>query len=321
MRHSAILFSLILFSLNSFASQINGLYYNTFGNPNNPALVFLHGGPGYNSFTFEVGIGETLANKGYYVVVYDQRGSGRSAAGVDSDYTLINATQDLADVLQASHAVTPILLGHSWGGTLAIEFMKLHPGEARATILIDAAVAWPQTVHSMIENSIQSFHNQQKTSDEQIAKDRLAKMFPNGVTGPYNFSLADVSDSFAQALQAGLYAPKDYTQEAIDVWQKIFNSPDSGVMNADGSAPFIGFYTNENLYLQDFTADLLTHRDMTYAMYGTEDGLFSQTWVSDLGAQLPKGHMVQVPGASHFLFLDQPTVFLQTIDTFVGMIK
>lgn len=34
--------------------MIDGMYVNTFGNSKDPAIIFIHGGPGYNSQDFEI---------------------------------------------------------------------------------------------------------------------------------------------------------------------------------------------------------------------------------------------------------------------------
>jgi proline iminopeptidase len=54
------------------------LYSRAFGNAKDTPILFLHGGPGYNCAGFEVSTAQELANNGFYVIVYDRRGEGRS---------------------------------------------------------------------------------------------------------------------------------------------------------------------------------------------------------------------------------------------------
>ena len=65
----------IIFFLNADAQEI---YSKTFGNPNHEPILFLHGGPGYNCANFEATTAQKLANNGFFVIVYDRRGEGRS---------------------------------------------------------------------------------------------------------------------------------------------------------------------------------------------------------------------------------------------------
>src|SRR4051812_4748584 len=63
------------------------LFYKTFGSPQNPPVIFLHGGPGANGYAYEVGPADALAQRGYYVITYDRRGCGRSPKGTTVDYS------------------------------------------------------------------------------------------------------------------------------------------------------------------------------------------------------------------------------------------
>jgi pimeloyl-ACP methyl ester carboxylesterase len=60
------------------------------------------------------------------VVTYDQRGHGASAAA--SDYSLDAFLADLQAVLDASALEDPLLVGHSFGGLLAVEHAAGHSG-------------------------------------------------------------------------------------------------------------------------------------------------------------------------------------------------
>jgi pimeloyl-ACP methyl ester carboxylesterase len=60
------------------------------------------------------------------VVTYDQRGHGASAAA--SDYSLDTFLADLQAVRDALALEHPLLVGHSFGGLLAVEHPAAHPG-------------------------------------------------------------------------------------------------------------------------------------------------------------------------------------------------
>jgi pimeloyl-ACP methyl ester carboxylesterase len=60
------------------------------------------------------------------VVTYDQRGHGASAAA--SDYSLDAFLADLQAVRDALALEQPLLVGHSFGGLLAVEHAAAHPG-------------------------------------------------------------------------------------------------------------------------------------------------------------------------------------------------
>jgi pimeloyl-ACP methyl ester carboxylesterase len=67
-----------------------------------------------------------LLARQFRVVTYDQRGHGASAAA--SDYSLDTFLADLQAVLDALALEHPLLVGHSFGGLLAVEHAAAHPG-------------------------------------------------------------------------------------------------------------------------------------------------------------------------------------------------
>ena len=67
-----------------------------------------------------------LLARQFRVVTYDQRGHGASAA--TSDYSLDAFRADLRAVRDALALEHPLLVGHSFGGLLAIEHAAAHPG-------------------------------------------------------------------------------------------------------------------------------------------------------------------------------------------------
>jgi len=87
-------------------------------------VILVHGGPGLAGYLSE--LGEVLAES-HRVIEYHQRGV------VGSDYfgeiTIAQHVEDLAAVVQHYTAETqpPIVIGHSWGGVLALTFAAQHP--------------------------------------------------------------------------------------------------------------------------------------------------------------------------------------------------
>lgn len=56
-----------------------------------------------------------LAERGFFVVAFDRRGTGFSPAGVAADYTFDRATSDINLVIERLRLREPRLLGHSFG--------------------------------------------------------------------------------------------------------------------------------------------------------------------------------------------------------------
>ena len=120
--------------------SVNGtlLHAETFGNPNNSMVVFLHGGPGAD---YRNGLqAKQLANNGYFVVFYDQRGAGLSKRHDKNSYSIQLLLDDLDAVIghfRTSQNQKIFLFGHSWGGILASAFINKYPTKISGAILAE----------------------------------------------------------------------------------------------------------------------------------------------------------------------------------------
>ena len=104
--------------------------------PELPPILLLHG-LASSAHIWNL-VAPLLNTYGYTVAALDQRGHGESdkpASGYDFD-TII--TDDIAatDVLKIEH---PILVGHSWGAMVALQFAAQHVDQVKALVLVDGA--------------------------------------------------------------------------------------------------------------------------------------------------------------------------------------
>lgn len=114
-------------------SPIHKIYFEEVGNPNGIPALFLHGGPGggINSF-----VRRFFHPEHYRTVLFDQRGSGKSIP-----YACIeeNTTHDLiADIekLRMHLGIDSwVIMGGSWGSTLALLYAIHHTERVRAMVL------------------------------------------------------------------------------------------------------------------------------------------------------------------------------------------
>ena len=125
------------------AIEMNGSRFHaeTFGDPANPVIVFLHGGPGgdYRSLLAlnRLYAGRSLADD-YCLVYWDQRGSGLSMRH-DEDVLTIDAY--VADLHALVNRYAPgrsvFLIGESWGGMFATRYINQYPERVAGAVLIE----------------------------------------------------------------------------------------------------------------------------------------------------------------------------------------
>ena len=70
------------------------------------------------------------------VVAMDQRGHGESDKP-DRGYDFAAVAQDLHGFVQALGLARPVVVGHSWGGDVALEFAVSHPGVPNGLCFVD----------------------------------------------------------------------------------------------------------------------------------------------------------------------------------------
>ncbi len=114
------------------------IYWEACGNPEGEPALYLHGGPGSG---FSPGQRRFFDPNRYRVILFDQRGSGRSrplASEPDADLST-NTTAHLIDdieVLRIIHGVEAwTILGLSWGTTLGLAYAQAHPDHIQALVL------------------------------------------------------------------------------------------------------------------------------------------------------------------------------------------
>jgi proline iminopeptidase len=103
-------------------------------------IVVLHGGPDFDH-QYLVPEMDLLA-EAFHLVFYDQRGRGRSFSGEPlDDVTIATEVDDLDRVRESFGFGSIALLGHSWGGLLAMEYAIRHRERVSHLILMNSAPA------------------------------------------------------------------------------------------------------------------------------------------------------------------------------------
>jgi pimeloyl-ACP methyl ester carboxylesterase len=106
-------------------------------------IVFLHGGPGWLIGSSDIAFYSQLSKLGFDVYLYDQVGSGRSSRLADmSQYSTTRQVADLEAIRKIIHADKMILIGQSWGNTLAVDYLAAHPGHVEKIVFSSPGAMW-----------------------------------------------------------------------------------------------------------------------------------------------------------------------------------
>lgn len=119
--------------------ELGSTWCRVVGEPGDrPALVLLHGGPGYNSAYLQRF--EAFASTGRRVVRYDQIGGGRSLVAdehyVPGTFTIDVFRRELAELRAQLALDEVVLIGQSWGCMLALEHVLSGADGVRGLVLM-----------------------------------------------------------------------------------------------------------------------------------------------------------------------------------------
>ncbi|MFN2527493.1 MAG: alpha/beta fold hydrolase [Candidatus Baltobacteraceae bacterium] len=270
-----------------FVSHHATLTYQTYGGGTTPWVV-LAGGPGYDP-RYMLPLVKLLGDS-HKVVLLNQRGTGasRSAAVDSTQLTVDGAVADLEALRVALHVQKLHLIGHSWGGYLALAYAAQHPKNVAALVLLDSLGddprSWlPVTDQMMAALTPQERHNARIacTSLRPAAACDIAEV-------PSFFFDQSKMPAFLQSVGPG----------------EIDNVPVNDTMTFDiMSRPHLNA-------LRGLTIP-------TLMLFGVADP-YRHPAQHDLAALLPQAQIVVIPRAGHFTWFEQPAAFLRAVDPFLN---
>jgi proline iminopeptidase len=115
----------------------NLVHWEVRGNPDGKPALAVHGGPGSGS-----GPGRAFDPRRYRVVLFDQRGCGRSTPHASdpatdmSCNTIRHLVADMERLREHLGIERWLLYGGSWGSTLSLAYAERHPGRVSQIVLL-----------------------------------------------------------------------------------------------------------------------------------------------------------------------------------------
>ncbi|MFJ2636302.1 alpha/beta fold hydrolase [Streptomyces sp. NPDC087422] len=291
-------------------SRIAYVHAPAVGTPRPTPVVFLHGGPGTPSEGIPTG-GRELAADGFDVYAYDQVGAGRSTRLSDvTGYTVARQVADLDAIRRTIGADRIIVVGQSWGGSLAAQYLLAHGTHVAKAVFTSPGALWGHE----FPGSAAGDPWDHLTPAQRAARDRLDSK-PRLIAASL---LLQINARAAHAL-VGDGELDHWMHEVALLGKDTTSCADAAASEAHANPQ--GFYSNQ-MTVKDFEQlpdprpRLRAIRVPSLVMRGSCD--FIKPAVTEEYRQtLPDSRIVHVKDAGHAISHDQPALYTALLRSFL----
>lgn len=267
------------------------IYYEVFGS--GTPLFIAGGGPGFDHNYLHVSDAwDTLAQT-RRIVMWDQRGTGRSGPlKPGQSCTLADQINDL-DALRAHLGFDKIdLLGHSWGGVLAMAYAARFPQHIIHLAIVDSGAP-------RVSDTLFLF--------DDVYPDVTAK------ENSYSFT-SELGEKDSEAAR----------EAATDLYESmLFYSPEHRdeflkAMANDKEYYEVNHAVNSDVERYDLNPEIIKFRFPTIVMCGRFDMNVAPVVAYKIHKAIPGSKFVVFEKSGHLPFFEEPEKFVQTLNDFLS---
>ncbi len=259
-------------------------------------VVVLHGGPGLDHHEF----GDYLDPLGdaFRLILVDQRSQGRSDLAAEHTWTIENMGEDVVHLAWALELDRYAVLGHSFGGFVAIQNAVDFPGMATATIVSSGVASGRHLV--AVERNLAKFEpvelrDRVRASWSREPEARTHDEVAAIVSEQLPFHFADPADpriaEYETRTAGARYAP--------DVLRRFAESSYGGID------------------VEDRLGQVL---QPVLALAGRHDRTCSVEGAEAIAAGVPRGELVVFERSAHMAFVEETEAYLAAVRSFLGTV-
>ena len=280
-------------SKEGFVKTANGqLYYQTMGQ-GDPVIV-IHGGPGMDQGYLLPGMA-ALAKK-HQVVFYDQLGCGRSTATVidESHITINSFVEDIETLRKALKFEKVTIVGHSWGGMLAMYYAVKYPKNIKKLVLMNTVAS------SGIHDFVEELEKRTLPSAGDFEKLKVSQEFINS-------DPQAIAQYYRLFFQYYFHNPKDLEKLNLQLEPK-------GAATGAKVAKIL----EESIFVKytDQHDDLQKLKIPTLIIHGESD-VIPMSAANSMAHSIKGSKLVVLKNCGHFPYIEQPTQWLEAVERFL----
>ena len=272
---------------------------------NNPKarVLLLHGGPGATHEYFEC-FDSHLPAAGIEYIYYDQLGSAYSDQPADPDLWNVERFVDEVEQVRVTlglDASNFFILGHSWGGVLAIEYALKYQQHIKGMVISNMMSSVPE-YNAYAEATLMPPMDQQKLA-------RVKELEAAGDTGhpDYEALLMEIHYQHHVLRMPPEQWPDPVLRAFSHINQEIY-VPIQGPSELGASGLLLNW---------DRTNDLASINVPTLVLGGEHDTM-SPRFLEHMASLMPNGTSHICPQGSHMAMYDDPQAYFGALITFVN---
>lgn len=268
------------------------IYYRALGE--GEPIIVLHAGPGLGHNYLLPHLNNLSEN--YQLIFYDQRGSGLSEANIDSESITVNEFVKDIDLIRTHFGFEKIhIMGHSWGGYLAMKYAIINPNNVRSLLLVSS--------NGATEESLKDYD---RIRAERMTSEDTKKM--SEIFASEEFKVAEVNT--IENLVRMFFKPVLYEASYID-------SINFGISEYTAKNLFtiFGLLSNDRKGY-DLTEQLKYLSIPTLIIHGNDDPLLPK-YALVLHETISGSELVMIENSGHFPFVEQPERFTSAVTDFL----
>ena len=267
-------------------------------------IIVLHGGPDFDSAYLLPEL-DRLSDE-FHLVYYDQRGRGRSADHVKpEDVTLESEMADIDEVREHFHLDKVVLLGHSWGAVLALEYALRHSERVSRLVLMDPAPASTADINRFRKERVEKWPVLMELRKAIADTTAYKEADPDAVVAYYRVHF-----------KPALARSEDYEKLIIRMQARFIEQGKEGILKSRAIEDRLVNETWASPNGYDLHPKLKGLNIPALVITGDHD--FFPFAAEHIAQAIPGARLVTLKDCGHFPYLECPAPLREQIDAFFG---
>lgn len=253
--------------------------------PGVPPLLIISGGPGSDHRYMQVGRALDMIARHRRILMFDQRGTSASGP-VTGPAKLTQWTQDVEAVRKAAGAERVDLMGHSFGGFVIMDYVRLYPNQIRALLFANSMGPTLKQTKSLLADLFPD-----RIEEWTRVRSELTPRFRAGdisILARMEFVDPSRAESFVVAVEDYIYN--------VEVNNEL----------------------REDMASKDFTPVLQGFEGPALVIHGRFDAVIAPSTGWTLHKLLPRSRIEILEETAHLPFAERPEVFAKTVEQFLS---